>query len=144
MRLSLFQVSMNLIFTLRSSCELETYIVAVERIQEYTDAPTEVGQTHKYRTTLHSSTIPYNSSCWSPPVSFIITFKADWILPDSRPPREWPIEGSVSFTKYSTRYREGLDLVLKGITCHIKPGEKVTLFYKLNIHNDIIPLNYPE
>ena len=28
--------------TVRSSCELETYIIAVERIKEYTDLPTEV------------------------------------------------------------------------------------------------------
>jgi len=26
---------------------------------------------------------------------------------------------------YGTRYREGLDLVVKGIDCSIKPGEKV-------------------
>ena len=28
-------------------------------------------------------------------------------------------------TNYSVRYREGLDLVLRGIDCVIKPGEKV-------------------
>ena len=33
---------MNLIMTMRATCELETYIVAVERIKEYTEAPTEV------------------------------------------------------------------------------------------------------
>ena len=31
-----------MIMSLRSSCELETYIVAVERIKEYTEAETEV------------------------------------------------------------------------------------------------------
>ena len=36
------QVSMNLIMTMRSTCELETYIVAVERIKEYAEAETEV------------------------------------------------------------------------------------------------------
>ena len=34
----------------------------------------------------------------------------------------------MEFKDYSTRYRPGLDLVLKGITCTIDPGEKV--FYK--------------
>lgn len=35
----------------RFSCELETYIVAVERIKEYTEAPKEVRlkDTHNYR-----------------------------------------------------------------------------------------------
>ena len=33
---------MNLIMTRRATCELETYSVAVERIKEYTEAPTEV------------------------------------------------------------------------------------------------------
>jgi len=30
--------------TIRSSCELETYIVAVERIKEYTELPSEVSK----------------------------------------------------------------------------------------------------
>ena len=29
---------------------------------------------------------------------------------------------------YSLRYRKGLDLVLKGINCHIEGGEKVCLY----------------
>jgi len=35
---------MNIVMTVRSSCELETYIVAVERIKEYTELPSEVSQ----------------------------------------------------------------------------------------------------
>lgn len=31
----------------------------------------------------------------------------------------------MKFTQYSTRYRTGLDLVLRGVTCTIAPGEKV-------------------
>ncbi|KAL5010012.1 hypothetical protein ScPMuIL_012317, partial [Solemya velum] len=37
----------------------------------------------------------------------------------------WPDNGVVEFKNYSTRYRKGLDLVLKNITAHIKSGEKV-------------------
>lgn len=33
---------MNIIMTVRSSCELETYIIAVERIKEYSELPSEV------------------------------------------------------------------------------------------------------
>ncbi|XP_035215523.1 multidrug resistance-associated protein 1-like isoform X2 [Stegodyphus dumicola] len=38
---------------------------------------------------------------------------------------EWPRHGAVSFREYKMRYRPGTDLVLKGITAEITPGEKV-------------------
>ncbi|KAF9194402.1 Canalicular multispecific organic anion transporter 2 [Haplosporangium sp. Z 11] len=40
-------------------------------------------------------------------------------------PANWPLEGRVCFYNYSTRYREGLDLVLKHIFVDIAAGEKV-------------------
>ncbi|XP_069971116.1 ATP-binding cassette sub-family C member 3 [Penaeus vannamei] len=49
--------------------------------------------------------------------------EADWTEADT--PSAWPDEGSVSFRNYQTRYRPGLDLVLKGITCSFRPAEKV-------------------
>ncbi|KAJ5536597.1 Metal resistance protein YCF1 [Penicillium frequentans] len=42
-----------------------------------------------------------------------------------RPAIGWPAQGAVSFKNYSTRYREGLDLVLKNINLDIKPHEKI-------------------
>ncbi|KAL4784625.1 P-loop containing nucleoside triphosphate hydrolase protein [Aspergillus varians] len=42
-----------------------------------------------------------------------------------RPAIGWPAQGAVSFQNYSTRYREGLDLVLKDVTLDIKPHEKI-------------------
>jgi ABC-type multidrug transport system fused ATPase/permease subunit len=42
-----------------------------------------------------------------------------------RPGVGWPAQGAVSFKNYSTRYREGLDLVLKDINLDIKPHEKI-------------------
>jgi len=33
--------------------------------------------------------------------------------------------GSIKFDDYSTRYREGLDLILKNITIEVKPNEKI-------------------
>lgn len=42
-----------------------------------------------------------------------------------RPAMGWPAQGAVSFKNYSTRYREGLDLVLKDIDLDIKPHEKI-------------------
>ena len=48
-----------------------------------------------------------------------------WIVDANRPPDNWPSAGSIKFDKYSVRYREGLDLVLKQIDCKITGGEKV-------------------
>ncbi|XP_054711811.1 multidrug resistance-associated protein 1-like [Uloborus diversus] len=84
-------VTATLNWMVRMSSELETNIVAVERILEYTKTPTE----------------------------------ADWIIDDKKPPPEWPHNGEVCMDNYSTRYREGLELVLKGISCNVEPGEKV-------------------
>lgn len=41
------------------------------------------------------------------------------------PPMTWPTKGHISFTDVELAYREGLPLVLKGITFDVKPGEKV-------------------
>jgi ABC-type multidrug transport system fused ATPase/permease subunit len=45
--------------------------------------------------------------------------------PSKKPPQQWPAEGEVIFSDYATRYRPGLDLVLKGIDAAIAPGEKI-------------------
>jgi len=34
--------------------------------------------------------------------------------PESDPPKGWPEMGKIEFDYYQTRYRKGLDLVLKG------------------------------
>ncbi|KZO98300.1 multidrug resistance-associated ABC transporter [Calocera viscosa TUFC12733] len=41
------------------------------------------------------------------------------------PPPTWPSQGQISFRNVQMRYREGLPLVLKGISFDVKPGEKV-------------------
>lgn len=40
-------------------------------------------------------------------------------------PENWPGEGHLSFKSYSTRYRQGMDLVLKKVSFEVLPGEKV-------------------
>ncbi|KAF9292451.1 hypothetical protein BGZ68_005134 [Mortierella alpina] len=40
-------------------------------------------------------------------------------------PEAWPDKGHIVFKNYSTRYREGMDLVLKNVSFEVKPAEKV-------------------
>ncbi|KAI6887500.1 ATP-binding cassette glutathione S-conjugate transporter [Hortaea werneckii] len=51
--------------------------------------------------------------------------EAPEIISKQRPPNSWPSKGGVSFDGYSTRYREGLDLVLKNVNLDIKSHEKI-------------------
>ncbi|GFO05509.1 canalicular multispecific organic anion transporter 1, partial [Plakobranchus ocellatus] len=85
------QVSSNLTWMVRQMSDLETNIVSVERLKEYSELESE----------------------------------SAWIFPHHRPVPDWPQEGMVKFSNYQTRYRSGLELVLKGITCDFMPGEKV-------------------
>lgn len=85
------QITTALNWIVRQTVEVETNIVAVERILEYARLPSE----------------------------------APDVIPDRRPPVAWPAKGEVDFVNYSTRYREGLDLVLKNINLDIKSHEKI-------------------
>lgn len=51
--------------------------------------------------------------------------EAPEVIHRNRPPISWPASGAVNFNNYSTRYRDGLDLVLKGINLDIKAHEKI-------------------
>ena len=61
------------------------------------------------------------------------------------PPPSWPSEGEISFSNVELAYREGLPLVLKDISFHVKAGEKASGFihhlnhlncYLTNIRSD--------
>ncbi|KAJ2711587.1 hypothetical protein H4R19_003175, partial [Coemansia spiralis] len=47
------------------------------------------------------------------------------VIEDHRPDERWPAQGALEFKDYSARYREGLDLVLKGLSFSVLPGQKV-------------------
>lgn len=84
-------VTTSLNWIVRQTVEVETNIVSVERVLEYTRLPSEAPE----------------------------------IIPGKRVPAAWPTQGAVEFHSYSTRYRDGLDLILKNINLDIKPHEKI-------------------
>ncbi|GMR57812.1 hypothetical protein PMAYCL1PPCAC_28007, partial [Pristionchus mayeri] len=51
--------------------------------------------------------------------------EAEWVMSSSGLTPSWPSEGGVSIDNYSTRYRPELDLVLRGISARVRPGEKI-------------------
>lgn len=85
------QITSALNWIVRQTVDVETNIVAVERVLEYARLPSE----------------------------------APDIIANRRPPVAWPARGEIEFKNYSTRYREGLDLVLKNISLDIKSNEKI-------------------
>lgn len=44
------------------------------------------------------------------------------------PPPSWPDKGEIQFKNVQMSYREGLPLVLKDLSFHIKAGEKVSWY----------------
>ena len=96
---------------IRMTSELKlSDIVSVERTKEYSEIESEV-RTLQYNYTIVSSHL----------------LQAADVNPNNRPPRNWPIEGKVQFDRYSTRYREGLNLVLRNITAEVSGGQKVSV-----------------
>lgn len=85
------QVTQTLNWLVRMTSDVETNIVAVERIKEY-------GETKQ---------------------------EAPWELPVSNLTKTWPENGRVEFKNFEVRYRDGLDLVLRGLTFSVNGGEKV-------------------
>ena len=51
--------------------------------------------------------------------------EAEWYIDATRPAESWPEKGVVTFDGYSTRYREGLDLVLREASFQSKEHEKI-------------------
>ncbi|KAL6978746.1 Multidrug resistance-associated protein 5 [Sarracenia purpurea var. burkii] len=47
------------------------------------------------------------------------------IIEDSRPPISWPENGTIELIDLKVRYKEGLPLVLHGITCTFPGGKKI-------------------
>nr|QFR37211.1 ABC transporter [Cyberlindnera americana] len=84
------QITQSLNWIVRMTVEVETNIVAVERIKEYSELTPEAAE-----------------------------------IVEPRPSASWPEKGEIVFKDYSTRYREGLDLVLQKVNLKINPKEKI-------------------
>ncbi|VDM45482.1 unnamed protein product [Toxocara canis] len=84
-------ITETLNFAVRQISELETNIVAVERVKEYAETPTE----------------------------------AEWRIEGLELAKGWPRNGAIELHEYSTRYREGLDFVVRKLSATIKPAEKI-------------------
>ncbi|CAL8146547.1 unnamed protein product [Orchesella dallaii] len=87
------QITGALLVLVRITSDMETNIVAVERLKEYSNVVQE--------------------ATWETKDPFLV------------PEKSWPQQGKIVFDSYQTRYRPGLDLVLKNLTCTINCGEKV-------------------
>ncbi|KFD70131.1 hypothetical protein M514_02283 [Trichuris suis] len=98
---------------------VETNIVSVERIDEYIQLK-------------HEKCEAWNEGdillLWKQFIEYTVfvnqKFSAAPWKTDFQPPADWPSKGQVTFEKYSTRYRPGLDLALKDISFVIHEHEK--------------------
>jgi ABC-type multidrug transport system fused ATPase/permease subunit len=89
---SQIQITFVLNFAVRQISKLETNIVSVERVKEYSEVKPE----------------------------------AEWkTKPKRRPPPNWPHSGHIKFCEYSTRYRPGLELVIRDITVEVQARERI-------------------
>ena len=61
-----------------------------------------------------------------------IDTEADWEAGEVETDASWPQAGKISLENYSTRYREGLDLVLRNISADINSGETTTVSAPFN------------
>ena len=83
-------------WVIRIVSELESQMVSVERVDEYTKLPSE-------------------ESTGALAQHGVI----------EEPPKEWPAHGALRFEKLEMRYRPELPLVLKGVSFAVNPGHKV-------------------
>ncbi|PVU91420.1 hypothetical protein BB559_001398 [Furculomyces boomerangus] len=93
-----FSITHAVNWCIRMYCKVETDIVSLERIGEYSNLKPEAP--------IHLSN----------EISKRI---------QEGDKKNWPEHGKIDFINYSTKYREGLEPVLKNITLSIKPGEKI-------------------
>ncbi|GFO10855.1 multidrug resistance-associated protein 1-like [Plakobranchus ocellatus] len=102
----------------------EKDMVSLERVLEYSAKPQEASwDVSKAKSDGASKPESESSTLIKPsPCDDGVTENGEEQAQDGR---QWPESGAVVFQDYKARYRNELDLTLKGVTCNIRSGEKV-------------------
>ncbi|KAG0256041.1 hypothetical protein DFQ27_005933 [Actinomortierella ambigua] len=104
----------DMMWLVRDFGSLQNDLIAVERVKEYAqDTPTEA-PTETTDLVLRQKLLIGNEDR-----------RRGGSSPSSSSSGSWPAKGSIEFVDYSTRYREGLDLVLRQVSFRIAAGEKI-------------------
>ncbi|GMF68069.1 unnamed protein product [Aspergillus oryzae] len=93
----MLSISQTLQFSIRQYTELEQHINSAERLHHYGTSLEEEEEEEKKTAPLHR--VEVSST--------------------------WPTQGQITFQNVQMRYREGLPLVLKGLTMSIQSGERI-------------------
>ncbi|KAG0235680.1 hypothetical protein BGW42_004919 [Actinomortierella wolfii] len=99
----------DLTWLMRDFGSFQTDLIALERVREYTvEVKTEAPATTTDPETLRilSSTAASGENNGNNSIG-------------------WPKDGAIEFVDYSTRYREGMDLVLRHVSFRVEPSEKI-------------------
>lgn len=107
-------VTQSLNWSVRAVSDLESQMVSVERVKSYSNMKQEAPH-------VLSSDNEISSSSSSSSTSSLDVEEGN----DVADRGTWPREGAIVFRNVTMRYREGLPLVLKGLSITIKPHEKV-------------------
>ncbi|OMJ18465.1 Metal resistance protein YCF1 [Smittium culicis] len=91
-------ITQSLNWCIRMYCKVETDLVALERLSEYSNLPSEEPNREEIKQEVERF---------------------------HRENENWPTKGNIVFSEYFTKYRKDLQPVLKGINLDVKPKEKV-------------------
>ncbi|KAI1293280.1 Canalicular multispecific organic anion transporter 2 [Mortierella claussenii] len=104
-------VTFTITYLVTSLGALQNQLVSVERIQEYCEKNPEAPLTLADMTSHDPQKIGVET--------------IDAVNKDLIENGKWPTRGHIVFKNYSTRYREGMNLVLKNVSFEVQPGERL-------------------
>ncbi|GMM33040.1 hypothetical protein DASC09_003650 [Saccharomycopsis crataegensis] len=101
------EITDSLNVMVKTSVDIETNVVCVERILDYSNLPREGESISQSSNTTKLSNHGINRKFSDAAAT------------------QWPSNGALEFRNYTTKYRPELDSVLKDLSLRIEPGEKV-------------------